>query len=45
MHSGHLSVRVGDSSRGSEEIVESGIVPFNAIIMIIVIIMMMMMIS
>ena len=35
----HLSVHVGDSLRGSEEIVEkSGIVPFNEIIIIIIII-------
>ena len=31
----HLSVRVGDSSRRSEEIVKSGIAPFNAIIILL----------
>ena len=36
---GHLSVRVGDSSRHSEEIVKSGIMPFSVIVIIIVVVM------
>ena len=39
LRSGHLSVRVGDGSRRSEEIVrKSRIAPFNTIIIIIIII-------
>ena len=39
LHPGHLSVRVGDGSRRSEEIVKKyQIAPLNAIIIIIIII-------